>query len=202
MAYCVLTDDINRDEVIKREGRKAYRFSYGPDRWVRSGIMAAFLNPDSDEYGKYEPISDQEALDRVERRGRQAREMLDAATGLFRAAYKEESDAAKGRIDQAAAALEDLEKKTVCFLQEALERHLMTKEDIQEEPSFTPRVKHSILLVNWWDDVSEEEYLRSIKRDLNARYAKMEYCKAALSMGEIPEADRARLKRWLAFLEG
>lgn len=61
MTFYRLTDPANENTIVRANGRSQQQFI--PDRgWVESGIMLRYFCDESDTYGMYEEISEQEAL--------------------------------------------------------------------------------------------------------------------------------------------
>ncbi|MEL7571313.1 MAG: hypothetical protein AAGU14_12230 [Eubacteriaceae bacterium] len=61
MIYFKLTDEKNKGMILRAEGTtvESYRKERG---WVRDGILIRYTFPESDTFGMFEEISEEEAL--------------------------------------------------------------------------------------------------------------------------------------------
>lgn len=60
--YYVLLDDIYNNTIVKVNGRMQYRYVYGYNDWVPTGILLVYYTEGSYFYEKYKKISEEEAL--------------------------------------------------------------------------------------------------------------------------------------------
>ena len=69
MRYIKLLDRINRDTVIKIDGRTEYEYTFRTEKWeIIMGIMIDYMSVIGDLYGKYEEISEEEAFKLIEKK--------------------------------------------------------------------------------------------------------------------------------------
>jgi len=61
MTYFKLLDPAHENTVVRAEGRSQQHFIPGRG-WVESGIMIRYFSDESETYGSYEEISEEEAL--------------------------------------------------------------------------------------------------------------------------------------------
>ncbi len=61
MSYYKLLDPRHKNAVVRTEGRSQQQFIPGRG-WVESGIMMRYFSDESELYGSYEEVSEEEAL--------------------------------------------------------------------------------------------------------------------------------------------
>lgn len=66
MKFFKLIDKENYNMVIKADGRKQYRYIYGKDEWIRTGLLLEYHSEKSSKYDLYEEISEEEACKIIE----------------------------------------------------------------------------------------------------------------------------------------
>lgn len=61
MTYFKLLDPAHENTVVRAEGRSQQQFIPGRG-WVESGIMIRYFSDESETYGSYKEVSEEEAL--------------------------------------------------------------------------------------------------------------------------------------------
>lgn len=135
---------------------------------------------------------------------------------LLELAIKVATEAHEGQFDKGgnpyilhpkavADAVDSTENKIVAYLHDVCEDTDITFEDLLEL-GFTERIVNSIRILTKSDDISYDDYLKSVKMDNIARYVKMADIRHNMDITRIPnptEKDYARIEKYkkaLAFL--
>lgn len=210
MKYYKLTDKLNYNEVVKDDNGKRYTYRFGPEEWVRSGIMVRYMCPDDSKFDQYIVISEEKAIQLLD----EQRNKLDQLLSL---AIKVATEAHEGQLDKGgnpyilhpqavAASLDNTENKIVAYLHDVIEDTDVTLDKL-EKLGFTYRIVNSVRILTKSKDVSYDDYLKSVKKDSNAWHVKMADIKHNMDISRIPEPtakDFSRIEKYkkaLAFLE-
>lgn len=210
MKYYKLTDKLNYNEVVKDDNGKRYTYSFGAEKWVRSGIMVRYMWPDDSKFDQYIVISEEKAMQLLD----EQRNKLDQLLSL---AIKVATEAHEGQLDKGgnpyilhpqavAASLDNTENKIVAYLHDVIEDTDVTLDQL-EKLGFTYRIVNSVRILTKSKDVSYDDYLKSVKKDSNAWHVKMADIKHNMDISRIPEPtakDFSRIEKYkkaLAFLE-
>lgn len=210
MKYYKLTDKLNYNEVVKDDNGKRYTYSFGAEKWVRSGIMVRYMWPDDSKFDQYIVISEEKAMQLLD----EQRNKLDQLLSL---AIKVATEAHEGQLDKGgnpyilhpqavAASLDNTENKIVAYLHDVIEDTDVTLDKL-EKLGFTYRIVNSVRILTKSKDVSYDDYLKSVKKDSNAWHVKMADIKHNMDISRIPEPtakDFSRIEKYkkaLAFLE-
>ncbi len=99
MIYFRLLDELNKDEIIKQESlNNEYQYVFGDEKWVRTSVMTKYRQTDSPEYGKFEEISESDALALLDMQRINLKICLLWRSGLLQNLMKDSSIRAESRI--------------------------------------------------------------------------------------------------------
>ena len=211
MKYYKLTDKLNLNEVVKDDDGKRYTYRFGAEEWVRSGIMVRYMWPEDSKYDQYIIISEDKAIALLDEQRKLFDRLLSLAITVATEAHKDQVD--KGgnpyilHPKAVADSLDSTENKIVAYLHDVCEDTDITFDDLKDM-GFTDRIVNSVRILTKTDDISYDDYLKSVKKDSNAWHVKMADIKNNMDLSRIPnptEKDFARLEKYkkaLAFLEG
>ena len=211
MKYYKLTDKLNMNEVVKDDDGKRYTYRFGAEEWVRSGIMVRYMWPEDSKYDQYIIISEDKALALLDEQRKLFDRLLTLAITVATEAHKDQVD--KGgnpyilHPKAVADSLDSTENKIVAYLHDVCEDTDITLDDLKDM-GFTERIVNSVRILTKTDDISYDDYLKSVKKDSNAWHVKMADIRNNMDLSRIPnptEKDFARLEKYkkaLAFLEG
>ena len=68
MIYVKLLDKVNKDTVIKIDGRTQYEYILGPEKWEITTMLIHYMIEISDLYEQYQEISEKEAFQLIEKK--------------------------------------------------------------------------------------------------------------------------------------
>ena len=211
MRYYKLTDKINKDEIIRRnDDHFAYRYYFGAEKWVKTGIMIKYQWPEDELFGDYTEVSESEAnlLINIQR---------EKLNKLYILAQRVAHEAHEGQLDkggnpyinhpvEVANSLESTEHKIVALLHDILEDTDITIDDLKKY-GFTDRNIKSVRILTTVSYISYEEYFSHVKTDCNAWMVKRADLKHNMHISRIPdptEKDLQRIEKYkkaLVFLE-
>lgn len=210
MKYYKLTDKLNLNEVVKDDDGKRYTYRFGAEEWVRSGIMVRYMWPEDSKYDQYIIISEDKALALLDEQRKLFDRLLALAITVATEAHKDQVD--KGgnpyilHPKAVADSLDSTENKIVAYLHDVCEDTDITFDDLKDM-GFTDRIVNSVRILTKTDDISYDDYLKSVKKDSNAWHVKIADIKNNMDLSRIPnptEKDFARLEKYkkaLAFLD-
>lgn len=202
MEYYKLTDTLNNNEVVKCNGNNYCVYSCGMEEWIPTNIFTQYLCLDSEFFGKFVSISEDEAIRIINEKRTQLNDLLKLAYNVAKEAHTGQLD--KGGNDyfnhpQAVSnALYDTEHKIVAYLHDVVEDTATTLQNLADL-GFTSRIVKSVGAISKTKGVSYEKYLEQVKQDSNARYVKIEDIKHNMELKRIAnptEKDFARLKKY------
>lgn len=174
--YYELTDPLRGGEIIRQDGRKHFRFSYGAFAWERTTLFQAYLTEGTAEYHCFRPLSEDEAQQRLLQRGRQVGSMLQKAEALAREAHAYQTGWRQepyiDHIARVAESLPDWEEKTAAWLHELCNETPWTAQQLSRE-GFTPRLCRSAALLTRTPGTGYGEYLTALRADRIARRVKI-----------------------------
>lgn len=210
MVYYKLLDELNHNEVVKNDNGEKYRYSFGAEKWIPTGIMIRYMWPDDIKFGEYVEISEQEAQELLEQKRKQLNALLPLAISTAKKAHESQVD--KGgnpyfiHVQTVAESLDDTEQKIVGYLHDIVEDTHVTLKDL-EKLGFTYRIVNSIRIMTQDNFPSRKKYLETVKVDNNACAVKMADLKHNMDISRIPnptETDFKRVRKYkkeLAFLK-
>lgn len=198
LAYYKLTDEINKDEIIKSENGEDFSYSFGAEAWVQTNIMEAYRSPDGENYGKYAEISKEEAHKTLRENHTRIEELRKVAVLTAHRAHM-------GQVDKGgnpyishpiavATLLRDTEQQIIAYLHDVVEDTDMTFEDLLNL-GFTQRIVNSVKLLTKQEGVSYEDYILAIKKDNNACAVKIADITDNMDLRRIPSPRREDYER-------
>ena len=210
MKYYILNDNLNKNEIIKEEQGKMYKYSFGAEKWIRNAIMTHYTWPEDVRFGMYDVIPEDKALQMMNKQ----RELLDELLVL---AIDVATKAHEGQVDKGgnpyilhpkavADSLNDTEDKIVAYLHDVCEDTDTTLDDLINM-GFTYRIVSSVRILTKTKDTSYDKYLKQVKKDSNAWHVKMADLKHNMDISRIPhptKKDFERVEKYknaLSFLE-
>lgn len=176
MKYYRLTDKLNLNEVVKDDNGKRYTYRFGAEEWVPSGIMVRYMWPEDSKFAQYALISEEKALQLLDEQRSNLERLLELAIKVATKAHESHLDK-DGKphilyLQTLAASLDNIENKIVAYLYDIIEDTEITLDDL-EKMGFTYRIVNSIRILTKSDDISYDDYLKSVKKDSNAWHVKM-----------------------------
>ncbi len=87
MRYFELTDPLHRGELIREDGRKHYRFSFGAFQWERTTVFQAYITEGTALYGQFRQLPEQEAQPLLMRQGKVLSAQLQKAETIATQAH-------------------------------------------------------------------------------------------------------------------
>ena len=173
MTYYKLTDRLHRGDIIRADGSKHYRYSYGEYAWVRTSVMMAYMNDESPLYNQYEVISAEEAQALAMEQGRTVYRLWKRAEQLAAEAYGDHADGFGtpliDRVRAEADTLADQNKKAAALLQFYPSVGSGGLEALEKE-GYHPRLLRALALLA---EAEDPERLREIRTDTVARAVKI-----------------------------
>ncbi|MDL2285918.1 hypothetical protein LJC24_00570 [Desulfococcaceae bacterium OttesenSCG-928-F15] len=210
MRYYKLTDKLNNGEVIKEDNDNSYRYYFGTEKWIKTGIMIEYQWPEDELFGKYTEISESEAKQFLNMQRNKLNELYELAKQISKKnrtgqAGKDENLYVNHPMNPANS-LENTEHKIVALLYNIFEDKGVTVDDMRSY-GFTDRIINSICILTKKNSMSYEKYLASVKTDSNACAVKMADLKHRIDVCKIPDPSEKDLeqiekyKKALQFLE-
>ncbi len=203
MKYYVLTDKINKDEIVmKDEKGTAYCYSFGEERWYQSRIMERYCTKGDFLYNQYYEITEKDAENLIEKQREKLMSLLNLAEKTAERLHSGQKD--KGgkpyfeHPKAVASFLKNTEYKIVGYLHDVIEDTETTAEDLLEM-GFTERIVNSVVLLTKSKEVQYEQYLHKISMDKCACNVKMADLRHNMDISRIPsptEKDYARLEKY------
>lgn len=174
--YYMLTDPLRQGQIIRQEGRKHFRFSFGPFRWERTTVFQVYLTEGTPLTGQYRPIGEAETQKLLMERGKEIASVLKKAEALAREAHanqvSREGNAYLEHIQRVVDSLEDWEEKSVAWLHEICNYGGWSMEQLQEA-GISGSVCRSVGLLTLTGRVSYRDYLTGLRNDRMARRVKI-----------------------------
>lgn len=200
--YYELTDSLRNGEIIREEGRKHFRFSFGDFQWTRTTLFQAYITEGTPEYKMYRPLSEDRAQALLIQRGKEISRMMKKAQEIAQQAHMYQTDRAGNpyveHISAVVDGLTDWEERTVAWLQKVCSCSGWSIERLRKE-GFSERICNSVELLIYHSDESYSDYLTKVRKDRIARHVKI----AALanmidtaSLSSLSEEDRERVENY------
>lgn len=184
MEYFELTDAMRSGDVIGVDGRKHYRFVFGPYKWERTTAFQAYLTEGTPLYGSFRKVAEADAQELLLKKGRFLSNALAKADKMM------------GRNGEPyagiAEALTDWEEKLTALLNGICVCFGQTGEALRQK-GFPLNACMAVALLQGNTGESYSEYLRKIRDNRIARNVKL--MELSQKMGE-GNASAAELKSW------
>ena len=129
MIYVKLLDKVNKDTVIKIDGRTQYEYIFGPEKWEITTMLIHYMIEISDLYEQYQEISEKEAFQLIEKKREVYNNNLEYAEMLLSNSdnhqYIEE-------IKEFADSFEELEYKIAAILYKLIDYRIIEEETLND----------------------------------------------------------------------
>ena len=111
--YVILLDPVRAGTIVKTEGRRHYRFCFGPFSWEQTTIFLPYLTQGTEVCGLWAPLTEEEALDRLKL---EARRRADCLKAVIQAARQALPDQTASLIERAGQLLPDWDERLAMYL--------------------------------------------------------------------------------------
>ena len=111
--YVILLDPVRAGTIVKTEGRRHYRFCFGPFSWEQTTIFLPFLTQGTEVCGLWAPLTEEEALDRLTL---EARRRADCLKAVIQAARQALPDQTASLLERAGQLLPDWDERLAMYL--------------------------------------------------------------------------------------
>lgn len=193
MIYVKLLDKVNKDTVIKIDGRTQYEYIFGPEKWEITTILIHYMIEISDLYEQYQEISEKEAFQLIEKKREVYNNNLEYAEMLLSNSdnhqYIEE-------IKEFADSFEELEYKIAAILYKLIDYRIIEEETLNDsclEPKLVYGVKH--LLKD--NEQSIDEYLELVRSNTIATCVKIK----ELENLTLDEKDKSIIDKYKSYID-
>lgn len=194
MRYIKLLDRINRDTVIKIDGRTEYEYTFGTEKWeIIMGIMIDYMSVIGDLYGKYEEISEEEAFKLIEKKRKIYNNNLEYAEMLL---SNSDNHQRIEEIKEFADSFEELEYKIAAVLYKLIDYRIIEKEKLNDsclDPKLVYGVKH--LLKD--NEQSIDEYLEFVRSNTIATCVKIKELENLI----LDEKDKNIIDKYKSYID-
>ena len=202
MQYYELLDPLRHGDVILTDGRKHFRFSFGPYQWERTTIFLPYITEGTSLFGKCREIQEQEAQELLLKKGKLLSYLLKKADQIAEQAHRGQVDkGGEPYINHPRAVadeLSDLEEKIVALLHDLCEDTPWTVKQLQEA-GFTPQICLAVDLLTHRKGDSYGTYLTRLRQNRLARNVKLMDLSHNMNLDRIPnptQADRDRVEKY------
>lgn len=176
MRYFELTDSLRRGEIIREDGRKHYRFSFGTFQWERTTVFQAYITEGTPLYGQFRQIPEQDAQPLLMQHGKVLSQQLQKAEAIAKDAHASHTDkAGKPYIDhiqEVVEGLTDWEEQTAAWLHEIGSCPQWTVSRLREA-GIGEKICRSVQLLTGQPNEAYSVYLRKLRMDRIARRVKI-----------------------------
>ena len=193
MIYVKLLDKVNKDTVIKIDGRTQYEYIFGPEKWEITTMLIHYMIEISNLYEQYQEISEKEAFQLIEKKREVYNNNLEYAEMLLSNSdnhqYIEE-------IKEFADSFEELEYKIAAILYKLIDYRILEEETLNDsclEPKLVYGVKH--LLKD--NEQSIDEYLELVRSNTIATCVKIK----ELENLTLDEKDKSILDKYQSYID-
>lgn len=193
MIYVKLLDKVNKDTVIKIDGRTQYEYIFGPEKWEITTMLIHYMIEISNLYEQYQEISEKEAFQLIEKKREVYNNNLEYAEMLLSNSdnhqYIEE-------IKEFADSFEELEYKIAAILYKLIDYRIIEEETLKDsclEPKLVYGVKH--LLKD--NEQSIDEYLELVRSNTIATCVKIK----ELENLTLDEKDKSIIDKYKSYID-
>jgi hypothetical protein len=193
MIYVKLLDKVNKDTVIKIDGRTQYEYIFGPEKWEITTMLIHYMIEISNLYEQYQEISEKEAFQLIEKKREVYNNNLEYAEMLLSNSdnhqYIEE-------IKEFADSFEELEYKIAAILYKLIDYRIIEEETLNDsclEPNLVYGVKH--LLKD--NEQSIDEYLELVRSNTIATCVKIK----ELENLTLDEKDKSIIDKYKSYID-
>ena len=175
MKYYKLTDKLNFNEIVKDENGKRYTYRFGTEKWIPSGIMTRYMWPDDKKFGQYVEVTEHEAEQILDEQRKNLKCFIDISFSATENAHmsliSEHGKKYERYYQTIMDSLDGIEQEIVWRLYDVIERKLFTLKDL-DNMDVSYRIINSVQILIKPDDITEKDYLMSVKKDSNAWHIK------------------------------
>ncbi|MBQ9167943.1 MAG: hypothetical protein IJX67_06000 [Oscillospiraceae bacterium] len=202
MQFYELTDSLRGGDVIMVDGRKHFRFSYGPYQWERTTLFLPYLTEGTSCFGKCRQVSEEEAQALLLKKGKLLAALLKKADKIAEQAHQGQLD--KGGVPYiehpraVADDLSDMEEKIVALLHDVCEDTPWTVEELKAN-GFTPQICWAVDLLTHRSGDSYGAYLTRLRQNRIARNVKLMDLSHNMDLTRIPnpsQKDKDRVEKY------
>ena len=193
MIYVKLLDKVNKDTIIKIDGRTQYEYIFGPEKWEITTMLIHYMIEISNLYEQYQEISEKEAFQLIEKKREVYNNNLEYAEMLLSNSdnhqYIEE-------IKEFADSFEELEYKIAAILYKLIDYRIIEEETLNDsclEPKLVYGVKH--LLKD--NEQSIDEYLELVRSNTIATCVKIK----ELENLTLDEKDKSIIDKYKSYID-
>lgn len=174
--YYELADAYRQGEIIRQEGRKHFRFSFGPFQWERTTMFQPYITEGSPVCGRYRELDEQTVQQLLLQRGKQLSQVLEKAKKLADKAHAHQRDRNEKpyleHIRDVADVLPDWEEKIAAWLHEICSWGGWTVGQLRTA-GFDERICTAVGLLTVSADESCGGYLTKLRQNRIARRVKI-----------------------------
>lgn len=174
--YVELLSPYRKGEIIRLEGRKHFRFSFGTFRWERTTMFQPYLTEEASVFAQYRELDETVAQRLLVRRGKAMSEMLKKAEEIARQVHSYhvtmDGQPVLDHIQAVAESLPDWEEKTVAWLRWVCAYSEWTLGQLSKA-GFDGHICHSLRLLAPQKNQSCGDYLTKLRQDRIARRVKI-----------------------------
>jgi len=202
MNYYQLTDPLRAGQIIREDGRKHFRFVYGSYQWDRTTLFQAYLTEGTPLFGKYQPVTEEQAMKLLTQYGRNLATVLKKADEIAEKAHA--GQVCKGgrpyieHPRTVADNLVDWDEKIVALLHDVCEDTPVTLAELRSK-GIPPHLCLAIDLLTKKEGQSYQEYLRALRQNRIARNVKLMDLSHNMDIDRIPnptDEDRKRVEKY------
>ena len=196
MIYVKLLDKVNKDTVIKIDGRTQYEYIFGPEKWEITTMLIHYMIEISNLYEQYQEISEKEAFQLIEKKREVYNNNLEYAEMLLSNSdnhqYIEE-------IKEFADSFEELEYKIAAILYKLIDYRIIDEEETLNDSCLEPKLVYGVKHLLKDNEQSIDEYLELVRSNTIATCVKIKELEN-LTLDEQDKSIIDKYKRYIDFL--
>lgn len=196
--YFELTDPQRFGDVIGMEGRKHYRFVFGPYKWERTTLFQAYLTEGTPLFGQCRRISQEDAQKLLLKKGKHLSELLGKANQMLRSGR---SQLLTAQYIEVAEAMNDWEERLAALLYGVCVLSGEAGEQLRQA-GFPEMVSRAAVLLQGTPGKPYGEYLQRVRDDRIARNVKLMELSRETENDTADEAELERCKAARRYLYG
>lgn len=193
MIYVKLLDKVNKDTVIKIDGRTQYEYILGSEKWEITTMLIHYMIEISNLYEQYQEISEKEAFQLIEKKREVYNNNLEYAEMLLSNSDNRQSIE---EIKEFADSFEELEYKIAAILYKLIVYRIIEEETLNDsclDPKLIYGVKH--LLKD--DEQSIDEYLELVRSNTIATCVKIKEFENLI----LDEKDKSIINKYKSYID-
>lgn len=195
MIYVRLLDKVNKDTVIKIDGRTQYEYILGSEKWEITTMLIHYMIEISNLYEQYQEISEKEAFQLIEKKREVYNNNLEYAEMLLN---NLDNHRRIEEIKKFADSFEELEYKIAAILYKLIDYRIIEEETLNNsclDSKLVYGVKH--LLKD--NEQSIDEYLELVRSNTIATCVKIKELEN-LTLDEKDKSIINKYKNYIDFL--